>query len=538
MGASNSVSDDGFNPAGWNETDEQREMAFKAMVKSVLPNVDQDGNSSSAFNLDPLSDDFRRRSYRDIVTGEKDETNRPLKDLMTDLVVKEFFSTKETLFNFLSIVYNEFSEVLAIYREARGLKKFDVFFIYKGGNILRIIANEFLLELPNSAISEISKFYAPFFKRSDADFSIYINPDLPSYDDIYYETGLLSYLLQDRLRNIFHANLAQHFDFFRYSSSWQDMLLRSYLDRANKLQGFEGQFQALKVGQPNADVTVRFVDETEPWLKPVRKAVTSVIKQSSSTMTITHNTTLDFPGGSSDFRVRFTLVRTKVFFALLERDDSTAHIGGELIDVSIPHADDAAVRPFFAHLNDKITSYSLSPDANGGRLQFLSYSLPYLTYDLEKILFMVAAFPWEDQKYAKRLNRLFYMGFVDIFIKLEDASEKLKVITEIRDSAFIALTRDADITMLEASLAVLIKKLKPRKIIIVSMLDQIRLLLGRISKSSDWTSNMEQLKVMGGVLVENANVVIDAISKVRQYCSVDGIVKPIAIRKGDISNLV
>ena len=35
--------------------------------------------------------------------------------------------------------------------------------------------------------------------------------------------------------------------------------------------------------------------------------------------------------------------------------------------------------------------------------------------DLEKILFHVAEFPWNDNKYGKRLNRLCYLYFLVVF---------------------------------------------------------------------------------------------------------------------------
>ena len=57
-----------------------------------------------------------------------------------------------------------------------------------------------------------------------------------------------------------------------------------------------------------------------------------------------------------------------------------------------------------------------------------SYTIDYLIYDLEEILFNENMFPWEDKKYYKRLYRLFYMYFVDIFINIEDGSLRYNIL--------------------------------------------------------------------------------------------------------------
>ena len=35
------------------------------------------------------------------------------------------------------------------------------------------------------------------------------------------------------------------------------------------------------------------------------------------------------------------------------------------------------------------------------------------------------SYPWKDAKYVKRLNRLFYIGYIDLFTKFPDNKKRL-----------------------------------------------------------------------------------------------------------------
>ena len=86
-------------------------------------------------------------------TEEYNDENRPLKDIMTDFVTKILFSTERSLFNFIYIITDMFNDALNIYKRKKSLKEYDVFFILKGGNVLRMIAKNFLFDLPGDTIN-------------------------------------------------------------------------------------------------------------------------------------------------------------------------------------------------------------------------------------------------------------------------------------------------------------------------------------------------------------------------------------------------
>ena len=458
---------------------------------------------------------------------------RPLKDILTDLIVSEFFQTKDTLYTFLKTVYTTFFHELEKYRKKRKIDEFRVFFLYKGGNILRIVSNEFLLELPGSSIREISEFYEPYFKRSDADFSIYIDPDLENYEDIYYEIGLLSYLIQDKIRDWFSDHLMKYFNFFRYNLEYQKDILKLYLNKLNKVEEFNGQFIDLKIGNVaavgeneftysnNSDVTLEFVDEKEDWSTPVRKAAKAVIKKEDSLMTITHNNSLDFKAGTENIRIKFNLTRTKFIFTLLKKDGHTMNIGGELIDVSIGHRNDVKISYFWENPNDNVVTYDLSFTINC-RFMFYSYSLLYLIHDLEDILFNQQRVPWGDIKYVKRLNRLFYLYFIDIFIILENGVEKLKIMEDIVDIVFIPikLLVQKDSQSWNNSIDRFKKEYEHKELMIINLIDRLK----NISLNLTIEDKIPFIEMMN-VLIDNAQIIIDSIINIRNYCSIDGFVE-------------
>jgi len=185
---------------------------------------------------DFLSGKLKKPSYKNYPhtvekrSAELVDDSREFKDLCTDIIVKQFLSTDQSMFNFLSLVYGNFYNAIEMYKEAKGLAEWDIFFVYKGGNILRIISNDFLRELPRASSKIITDYYDQFFKRSDADFSIYVNPVLENYDQVHSDMTYLSYLLQFYIRKNFSHHLTDYFDLFKYSRDFKTHLLSEYYE--------------------------------------------------------------------------------------------------------------------------------------------------------------------------------------------------------------------------------------------------------------------------------------------------------------------
>ena len=514
----------------------------------------QSHDTSHEINLSDIVDCVIREENRfdlhaskrkhDIINTSKDYVDiiRPLKNIATDLVVDEFFQTKDTLYNFLQYVYTIFYDTLIIYREKRELEECDVLFLYKGGSILRIISREFLLELPESSMREISKFYSPYFKRSDADFSIYVNPELRNYEDVYHELGVLSYLVQNKIRYWFCNNTMKYFNFFRYNLQYQSDILKSYLSKMNKVEKFKNKFIDLKINRisaigrrkctysNNADITLEFLNE-EDWTAPTREVARSVIKNIDSIMTVTHNNALDFKGEAEDVRVKFNLARTKIIFTLLKKNGNTLNIGGELVDISIGHRDDKNILHFWKNMERNITTYDLN-FSDECSFKFYSYSLSYLIHDLEHILFSVVSMPWNDNKYIKRLNRLFYLYFIDIFVTLEDGNSKFIVLKDVLESVFIPLK--SSLRSWSKYISNFREKYEYDDLMIVGLMSRLEKLIPKLRLDKDMNSFTEMINV----LINNAEIIIRSIMKIRTYCSTDGIVSEPDLYEADIKQLL
>ena len=138
------------------------------------------------------------------------------------------------------------------------------------------------------------------------------------------------------------------------------------------------------------------------------------------------NTTLDFGKGTN--RSIFNLVRIKVIFPSSFTDSNgsikTYNFGGELLDVSIPKREDRGLRKFFNTPN-VISKYELKQQSQPP-IVFYAYTLQSLINDLDYILFEFNEHPWDDNKYSKRLNRLFYLCFVDLFVHTGSNEDRKK----------------------------------------------------------------------------------------------------------------
>ena len=518
---------------------------MERMVKSVMPNSDGLREVDFRANLpkEIPSEDQLLDTQRIIeIETEINDPMRGLKNIATDFVVNEFFQTDESLYRFMALVYNFMDKLLEVYRKERQLSSRDVFFIYKGGNVLRLISSEFMLELPANATREINDFYSPFFKRSDADFSIYINPKLDSiqtengnnlYEEVFYELGMLSYLAQVRIRNEFMKDPSKYFDFSKYSNDTSNPvkqdILREYLDQFNTVSpnpligislydtGVDNDGNS-KPYTSMSDLSIQFLFDDFGNLS--RQAIISNLDQHAYPMTISYNTALDFPsGGFKERRTKFTLVRTKLIFNLFEQSGDVINIGGELIDISISHKSNTGIDHFFDNLNDYVASYKLT--YKNTALFFKSYSLAYLIEDLETILFLFNIFPWEDNKYSKRINRLFYLYFIDIFIKKNNGPDRLDVLNNFVSSILDVLLRNmGQLLVVKGEVYKILNQYKSRYNDL--FIAELTVYLSKLIEKLKNDEQVGEFSKMISLLKTNVEFLTNTINNIRQYCSVDG----------------
>jgi hypothetical protein len=417
---------------------------------------------------------------------------RELKSILTDVVVNEFLQSDDEIFNTLIIVNDMFTYSIKEYIRLKKLRKEelgypgDIFFTFKGGNILRVIFNELLKEMHGSVTKLLEDYYSPYFKRSDADFTIYINPKLDNYDEIFEDMTNLSFYVQSHLRKFFSIHLEKYFTFYRLNNDEQKKILKKTLDKMNsihaltdetnddfyngKFVGLEhanvshftnnnynsvnithkkiGTYRKLVTGNTTArhDYSMQVIDKNNPNTKVMFNLNDGKTRRrkkrhsnNKNNMYIGNNLLEFVTAGKNKMKMKFALVRTKInFVAHMEKDGNKyrINIGGEFLDCSIIHRDSTQIGPFFKNVKYGIRDYVIK-GPSGTEMHLKGYSLRDLTEDLYLILFKVVDKPWMDEKYYKRIKRLFLMYLLDILIKI-DVYDRLEYIDDFIENVLIS----------------------------------------------------------------------------------------------------
>lgn len=425
-------------------------------------------------------------------TSEYKDDNRGLKDTFTDFVNDVILNDENSLFNFLYIITGLFQDAISVYKIKKGLKENDIFFILKGGNVLRFVAKNFLFDISGGTSDILLDYYSKFFKRSDADFSIIINPKLDNYENIFDDISLLSYNLLKYIQSIFDINKTRFFEWYKYDDIQKTHLLNELYKEVNELDlskndtwknrqitglAFENMSTNTNLSYINPpDVAVRFKErfnlntDTLLW----------VIDNTNDEIYVSYNEALSF---MKDRLIKFNLIRAKYGFSVhyynkVEQKNDVISIGGELIDVSVGHRDDEFVSKFYNSVEKYISLFELSI-SDTRFFKFRSYSLIYLFKDLYRMLFIDAKYPWQDRKYVKRLNRLFYVGYIDLFTQFPDNKKRLnylnlllEIILAIEKTIVDENTSNTTNSMVRNSIQSLKNKIESSSLILDLFLDK------------------------------------------------------------------
>lgn len=358
----------------------------------------------------------------------KNDLNRVIKDFGTDIVTKNFFKSSNSLYSFLNVVYLTVDKALNEYKAKNGLDDKSIYLIFKGGNVLRIIA-EGVLNAVNPAVRKIlEEKYLPYFKRSDADFTVLIDEKLLNgldYDQVFSDVTNLVYDKQVELRNEFESNSEKYFDFMQlkkeiaskelaeYEKKLEDNLKEDYNEKWSNVKFT--QLQILddaaneKLNCPyqgQNDFKIEFSPEDKSNI------ILSKINDKPNWLAISINNALEFPSEKNPADLtKFSLVRTKVafeyFYTSSDNKLKLKKEGGELIDISIRHKKDFRLREFLDNYADEIENFTL---VDGDKSFIMkAESIRGLENDLKDILFVLYKRPWDASKYEKRVNRLFFL---------------------------------------------------------------------------------------------------------------------------------
>lgn len=500
------------------------------------------------------------------VTYEETTTDkiytREVNSIVTDMVVNDFVNTAEKTYNFMNVVCLLFNNAIDRYCDIKGLTKSlpdklgDIYFMYKGGNVLRLIYNEFKKSIPPTSINIADNFFMKSFKKSDSDFSIMINPGIENYDDVFDDMVNLSYVLQTVIRRLLNRipknDMFDVFAFTEYNQKKRDLILKEVLDLLNnsgsvKDEANEDFYGArfTKINVMGHEYALPDHDDSKFYELSGRKVAKNIVNdevskrsdfaidkcdngmclyplsspQDADDLYISANRSLDFRTGKNDsLRIKFTLVRTKLNCAtyMTKGNDSYKKmLGAEVIDCSITHRDATGygTKEEYEEYKNNISYYSLSLPDKDYRLTFFGYNIPGITHDLEFMLFTQNEVPWTDAKYAKRFNRLFFMYMVDLYVNVPDIDKRIEMIENFRSAIlFIKKAIQSETRQDYDRIINSIIPLDDRRPINASMTQFIRI----ASISYDMR---DELSIMVKSVDENTEIMLDILKETRKYLS-------------------
>lgn len=390
------------------------------------------------------------------------EEDRWVRDENTKLIVKEFFRTPDTLYNFLKLVYTHIEDAVNLYKQQYSLEEDALTVLFKGGNVLRMVAKTLFDRVSPEARDLLVQKYDPFITRSDADFSIIIDFNKLNgldYEKVRQDIGTIAFDTLEKLRGEFEKNPTKYFNFLQLKDEVASAKLGEYLDQLNKADPLKdehskwsnAQFQQLQLlnYRANPNLSCDFLgafDFTYAAAKEgkEREIIGTVINAKRNWITNSLNRTLQFiKGAQKERNIQFDLIRSKVAFEVTFNLSNVLPqrkvFAGELIDISVPHKADSKLPGFLKNLNHEIAEYTLKFKEADDSFKFKSESIEGLVNDLSVVIFAQSR-PWEDAKYLKRLNRLFLLSVIEMLSTHGLGSEKgAAYIKEVKENLIVPI---------------------------------------------------------------------------------------------------
>jgi hypothetical protein len=412
---------------------------------------------------------------------ELTQCNKRFLDLMTNLVAKEvcFSDTNQSFVaKFQFLVNKIFEDNIKNYINLKRMKgaklsDVDILFLYKGGTTMKIIYQKYKELLKGELLDEFFEKFSGSFDRSDSDYSLYINPHINQKDNgitfekIYYEINIICYNSLDTLRNFFN----EFPNVFVPLNLITDNVLVEKINEMNtvladikknspkctnvhNIKEFIGvsflgrNVFTRQIGQTLSDdnIDLSFAStkdllRTDKYRQFISNGYIPTKKNDFLMTLVTKEKKRyyrNFPGSekndiylsineSNEYEnnnvfAYFSLQRLKINFVAyyISMDNKIGFFDcpSELIDVSILKKKASGGELFYSHIDREFLTYTYkSKDIS---FDFKSYSIFGHINDLVFILFKVVSYPWQDNKYLKRIRRLMFFVLLELFIYVKD----------------------------------------------------------------------------------------------------------------------
>jgi hypothetical protein len=347
----------------------------------------------------------------------------------------------------------------------------DILFIYKGGTTMKLLFDKYDLLFRNLYTFRDLK---SFFARSDSDYSIFIKPTLANFNEIYMNINQISTCCLLFIKQ----QIIDHPDFFVPLRAITPVDIRGKIEKMNsdlnKMKtNPEGTPYCNKVRNIDRFIGIGYFNNNE-FTEEIPALNNDIIdttfsnndidstkvadfirdkhidtKRSDFFMTyedgnfeqkvlgtlstppndiyLSLNETNEYPGKEGTMTA-FCLHRLKINFVAYYKTIPDEHgvvkygyfsCPSELVDVSIMKSVSNDLQLIYKNIDYEFTNYNYHlkkgmTSNNELKIIFKSYSIYGHISDLCLVLFVQNDRPWQNSKYAKRINRLLYFLVLEI----------------------------------------------------------------------------------------------------------------------------
>ena len=337
------------------------------------------------------------------------------KKIFTDLITNIFLKSDESIYNTLNLINSKFNTMIQEYIKFKNLPNNSIIFIYKGGNVIRILFESYQLNIGTHFSKLFNEAFSSNFSRSDMDFEIIINKSVFNNinfnqikEEIIKDMNKLSYNILSEIRIELYKDLDKYIDFYKLIPRLQKIYLIESLNKLNKLNDkivflnilFNNIYSNYNSDISSERYDIHIINNNDSSIKigNIPNYYNNLLDKNNFYISI--NETI------SDFN----LYRIKINFNCQYSDinDKNNNINninlpGEFIDVTISKKD-----KIFIYEND-IINYNFNKLDT--KLVFTSYTLEYFINELINIISTT-----KDNKSNKRLNRLLLLCFIQSYI--------------------------------------------------------------------------------------------------------------------------
>ena len=346
---------------------------------------------------------------------------RPLKQVLSDISTKTIIENlqDDEYEAFICDFYNSVNIVIRTYARMKQLSiPNDICFFYKGGNMFRILLKDVISLFQNDE-------YHTLLKRSDADFQLYINPNIENYEKIFEELSILVTFVLYCMKRKLEIDSYGFRDVYEEYKTVLEERMGDVLDNVRDEHKIGGVVSITEKKRKDCIIDIGYLYNDEHIIyKDTPSILTNIQKVPISNFYISRNTSIKFSENNSVSE--FDLLRMKMNIVLTIGDDvNKIHVKkipvpSEVIDISIPKGEDSSLRQLTKFATKYLVEYTFEKD--GRIFKFWAPSLQYLIKDLDNVMFVQNIFPWYDKKSIKRIERYFMSIFVHSLVARADGA--------------------------------------------------------------------------------------------------------------------